>query len=454
MPRKLQIAVFLCDDSYYRNYLQTGALDQLKQDADLSFFVGSSLAPEFLETLDNPTVMPNDTLRETAHRDLLDILMFRHAYMSSSFKYRVFRTLGVNLFSARDGGASRMIAEVVRKQPRKTRSKSDRRTARLRIIAKFGAWVQAKQEALRKNNPLRQMLRKASPDLILCPSSAYDPQILDAINAANELGIQSLLLIDNWDNASSKSIFWGRPSAVACWGAQSVEHVHRIQGITENVHAIGTPRFEVYRDLSQSAGSYVLFLGTALVFDEARVLEELNKAFSEGQFPEHVKKIIYRPHPMRQTKFSPDLSHLEYVSLDDNLSDFDWTGRAGSRRFPDLDQYGPVLAGAALVVGGYTSMMIEAALCGKPVLAMAHVEEGSDRSPHLVEALYEHFAGTEDIEGFTVCRDLTALSDDIKTALARQPSLGDPALQHIISFTETPYSHRLGNLVRAITKET
>ncbi len=463
MSSKPKILIHFCHNLFVRNYLQTGVLDVLKETFELCFTVSASVDAKYCAALGQPRVLETEAERAQAHRDLLDILMFRHSPFSTSFKYRVFRMNGINLFSATDGTAAKLVSEVVQQKKfenaRSSARLSDkqrnakRRINKLRAVSKFGPLVEARKNSLRRTNPMREEIAAERADVVVCPSSAYDPQILDAINAATDLGIPSLLLIDNWDNASSKSIFWARPDYVACWGPQSIEHVKRIQGISDNVFGIGTPRFEVYRDLPPSPGSYVLFLGTALLFDEAKVLEELNKLFEQGVFPDHVKSIFYRPHPMRQETFTPNLSDLKHVELDNSLSEFDWTKGIQSRRFPDLDQYGPTLSGASLVICGYTSMMIEALLCHKPVLALAHAEPGNEQSPHLVEALYEHFKGTEEINGVTVCRDLTALRNDIETALDTSARLQDPALQHIISFTDTPFPKRLEGLIHHIMQE-
>ncbi|MBM7070041.1 hypothetical protein [Actibacterium sp. 188UL27-1] len=465
MRRRQKIAVFLCSDMFYRNYVTTGVLTPLTDNFDVTFIVSPELFEMRRAELEqavcssghNVRVLNFDPIRLQQHKDLLDILMFHHADLSTSFKYRVLRNLGVNLFLSQDGKAGQLVSDAIRsqryKQPKRSRRKRWR-TARLRFISRFKTWVSARKKTLRRDNPVGAHLAEEKPDLIICPSSAYDPEILDAINAANEMAIPSLLLVDNWDNASSKSIFWARPTHLGCWGSQSVEHVHRIQGIAKNVHALGTPRFEVYRDMPEIEQSYVLFLGTAIGSDEISVLECLDQLFAEGVFPANVEKIIYRPHPFRRMKAAPDVTKLAHVQFDDSLGEREWTGRTSTRQFPELDQYPKVLAGAALVVSGYTSMMIEALLCKKPVLALAHEEEGSQLSPHLVEALYEHFDGTERIEGVTVCRDLTALRQDITKALTTCPRLDDPALQHIVSFTDTPYAERLSALVHAIIQET
>ena len=117
------------------------------------------------------------------------------------------------------------------------------------------------------NRSLLERIRQVQPDIVIFPNSAYDPMGLDLIQISKENGFRTLFLVDNWDNLSSKSVFWQLPDFLAVWGEQSKLHAINIHEMpAERVFIIGTPRFQKYYDIefvkdrSPFNFSYILFL--------------------------------------------------------------------------------------------------------------------------------------------------------------------------------------------------
>ena len=167
------------------------------------------------------------------------------------------------------------------------------------------------------NSTLNNFVKKISPDIILVPSQAQCSMDNDLIKICNQLNIKSIFLIDNWDNLSDKSLMWNKPDLIGVWGEQSRQHAIKIQKFQEEkVINIGTPRFENYfkeRNNYQKSFfdfDYILFLGTALEFDEIKILKIIDNFIIKNKSKIPKTKIIYRPHPWRMGTDKIELNQI------------------------------------------------------------------------------------------------------------------------------------------------
>ena len=74
-------------------------------------------------------------------------------------------------------------------------------------------------------------------------------------------------IIDNWDNLSSKMIFFEKPEKIFVWGEQTKKHAQNIHSISsERIFKIGSARYENFfqsRDINLKnffSYRYILFL--------------------------------------------------------------------------------------------------------------------------------------------------------------------------------------------------
>lgn len=430
---KPNVAFLIDSPIFKRNYIDSGVIDLIEKKATLTFLVRDGVDIDFVDRFGSEVRIIKYTQtksRNLLHLTLLDLLMFKNSHKSISFQYRIFRIYGASNITLRlKKRAKGFIINLARYIPGLVRG--------VKYILNF-------------NNPFDKIFIDNSFDLIMCPSSAYDPGVIDCISQSRKRRFKTLLLVDNWDNASSKSIFWEMPDAVCCWGKQSERHFLEIQGFGGRKFSIGTPRFDMYlkKDELFIKRGYLLFLGTALPFDELAVLVLLDRLLAEGKLPASVKRIIYRPHPWRHSKKLPEIQFLSNVVLDPQLAQLDWNKSSINRGLPNLEYYPKLLRESELIVGGYTSMLIEGLICDKPVIGLSHIEDFNPTSPHLVASSYEHFKGLDAVEGFFDCSSLLSIEKTIKKALNFQFTANlDLPLREIIYFDELPYAERLEKVV-------
>ena len=320
---------------------------------------------------------------------------------------------------------------------------------------------------------LHTLIKRLRPDLVIAPSGGFDTLVWDGLRSAQALGIPTLMLIQNWDNLSSKGLFPVRPDYLGVWGEQSVEHARRIHGFEpERVATLGAPSFEGYfRHRPGSTDSpfpfrYVLFAGCFAPFDERAALRRLDRAIDAAELD---VTVVYRPHPHRMPRAKPDFideDDFAHVVLDPQMRDHyavsiaEQGGSASPKRrrmkpqMPALDYYPALLEHAELVVCPLSTMIVEAALFERPVIVVAY-DDGVHRNSPAAVVDYEHFEGVDRVEGFHVARRPEQL-DEAVVRLVRgdappAPPLRDQ-LRWWLHFDERSYGERLGDWVEVIAR--
>ncbi|HEV8012848.1 MAG TPA: hypothetical protein VGP34_02085, partial [Pontimonas sp.] len=166
--------------------------------------------------------------------------------------------------------------------------------------------------------------------------------------------------------------------------------------------------------------------------------------------PEDIR-IVYRPHPWQQprrceARFDP--RQLRYTTLDPQMAELfpegAWPKHSNNAIQPDLDYYPQLLTGAQFVIGPLTTMLLEAALCLRPVIGLGY---GDGLHFNTARRYFTHFDDTEKIPGFFLCEDPENLGSLVTHALSHPPitpAESDPITQYFVihSSTET-YEERL-----------
>lgn len=461
--RDLKILIAINADIYVRNYLRTNALDELLKNHDCDFIANSSISLR-QEVEQIPTFRgfyANDARTDGAHKLLFNLMMWKNRKKSRTFLFRWMRNSQWPSFSAEDTWYSR-----TNKFLRWALSASLNPNGLLiPILANplfFGSATWLLKRTLLINPTIEQLVRGQRYDLIVFPSAAYDSPTIDLIRLGKKLNYPTLCLIDNWDNLTSKTVFWIRPDFLGVWGEQSAQHAIEIHSFRpERVFAIGTPRFDVYlsqrpttRNPSPYPFPYVLFAGSAMPFDEIRALQEIESAITGPPGFDTALKIVYRPHPWRQKHNSEttfDNSKLERTVIDNQISrarDSESDGDSAGSFQPDLDYYPGLLRNALVVIGPLTTMLFEAALCMRPVIALSY---NDGLNAHTSRRYFKHFDGTEKIPGFTFCNQMGDLSPLLSEQLTAPPIGEEESLAATSFFLQRPVGSYGAELLKLVS---
>lgn len=437
--KKKKILIYIDDDLYIRNYFTYGSFDL--PDYELAIYANRNVTQKHVLHFQDGfkgylTEHPKRTKLRTLQSSF-QMMKFLEKSKSFQFRFKRYSFLGQLFF----------------------------RIFSLPIISQFTRLYI--HFSLLKNKEAEELLEKEKPDLIIVPSQVVGSISSDILETAKIMQIPSLFLIDGWDNISSKTVFSILPDYLAVWGEQSVKHAVEIQNFPKKkVFTIGTPRFESYCDSNKSVEkiydfSYVVFTGCAIPFDEISVLKILDYSLSKHNIKN--VKIIYRPHPWRQTRKCFDYFIQEdftNVIMDKQISDYYYASKilGNVNAFqPTLEYYPKLLNNCLFVISPLTTMIIEAAIVNKRVLTLAYDDGCHFTNPSNALKNYEHFKGIEGISAFNFCYDINNISEMFigmvqeasKKSEKKKKSYQDE-VKHIIQSYNSSYSQRLKDIIKKI----
>jgi hypothetical protein len=419
---KKKITLILVRKLFIRSYLQSGIVDRLSKEFDLTIVCTDDLVSYFDKYNITLKISQDYLYRRYLHQLLFDLHLFKYRNLSVSFDFRIDR-----LF--RNYKPQENFKNAIKKFRNFIYSNYILQDILIYFIKTF----------LNFEFLIDKNLKNKESNIILLPSSAYDSVIMDAIIVNKKLASKSFLLIDNWDNLSSKSIFWKQPDFVSVWGPQSAEHASNIQKFRDaKILELGCPRFDIYSSDTFDIfprNNYVLFLGTTVYFREEEVLRVISKFINnEYESLNCQNLIIYRPHPAR---LGPtDISNLPgNVVVDSGVP-------LNSGEFPSLSDYPNLIRNAKFCIGGYTSMLIETVINNKKYFALRHAE-GHLTSPDVVAERYEHFKGVDNMKNVYPIYDLEELNITVKRGLT-EPTNSVADYDYILNFSkEKTFCERL-----------
>jgi hypothetical protein len=435
--------IFIRGARYYRDFVSAGAFEAIEDD-DTYYVSGTGSVsklfdghPRHVASLEMPK------WRGGAYAEARKLLL-------TSYRFRS-RTARVKLNQL-------PLAERTR---RKLAAAPGLRQWRIRnALRTTGLWPE-----------LHTTIEQLRPDIVIAPSSGIDMQIFDAIRSARALGIPSLALLFNWDNLSSKAAFVVPPDYMGVIGHQSAQHARQIHRIPpERVRVLGSPYIDHhFRHDPGSTESpfpfrYVLFAGCYQPFDELTAIEGLERTIEDEGLE---LKVVYLPHRWRLRRKRPDFvdeSRFKHVVLEPRISRpylDSWERDRGEAYqasktmdmdFLPLDYYPALLENAEFVVCPLSTMMLEAAIFRRRVIAIAYHDGLHPTSPG-VAINYLHYDGVDRVENFEVCREMSDLGPLFtKLARDRRPAKRPPKEQMDwwIYHDERPFGERLAEFVAEI----
>jgi len=492
MPK---IAVIISRNEYVRNYLDSGAFQEVLSDNEVTLFLSPqlSITPAQKVGFSGVNFLPNLAKPNTGQL-IFDLYMIRYRNRSSSFRYRIKRIfppiywqLNYLIKHRKSAFASNKIPTSVQGHEFSFSSRIKKRLKRMNsrkilvFLQLLIALLKGKSKKLLYfglgskflfRQSIRILRHKTRRDLesldifrdysaVIIPSSAYEYHSSLIILNAKNTNTKTILLVDNWDNLSSKSILWEKPDVVACWGEQSKEHAVEIQKMPKHsVIPIGTPRIDPYFGLRQNEMQskfnfrYILFLGSSVPYDEAGFLKKLDFEVSSNPEIYQNVKIIYRPHPLRGGWEAADISNLSLTILDPDLEEAYLSGAirwSTNTKLPPLDNYAPLLANSEMVVSGLTSMIFEASIFGKYCCGLAFDEKWNLTNPKRLLEEYLHFHGIENLPNLDLFSEQDIALEKIRHFFLFGKKLDqkeiDDNLQFFLYHNDTSYAVRLRNLL-------
>lgn len=341
------------------------------------------------------------------------------------------------------------------------------------IFQIFRAWSQERIDA-RPYLDLDNLLDRECPEVLIHPSVLAGVYINDLVVASRARNIPLVVIMNSWDNPSTKRAMSGLPDWLLVWGPQTRAHAAKYLGMSEQrVVSFGAAQFDLYRNPPRidrnefcrrhdidPAARVLLYAGSSKGTDEFSQLCVLDDAIDRGDLGHAV--VVYRPHPWGDGGKGGNriVDHdWRNVRIEQTMRGYLERTKEGNQgiTIPDYRDTHDLLSSVDALVSPLSTIIIEGALHGKPVLCFLPDED--DKASHFAFALpLTHFDDFFAEPSFLIARGECSLVPAVRSLLDK---VGDTdfgqalrvACEHFVSTFDRAYDERLVEFIENVVAQ-
>ncbi len=439
-----RLSIVIAAEHHVRNFMSSHVFEL--QGYEVKYFVLDTVyhsTKSFFDNCKHVVLFSRNETQVPAHKKLFTVTTYRFQRLSSSFTLRIKRKFEYKRINKWSLHHALYWFKVYIKNLLPLQILGNR------IVYPY--YFKHMEPKLTVSKELHQLISDFKPELIIMVSSAHGTVDNDIPRIARELGVPSLSLIDNWDNLSSKSKMWFLPDYVGVLGPQSKSHACKVQGFKEDqVFTLGTPRFDTYRSHSGVKPykfRYAVFCGCAVQFMETEALKILDEEIESNPNLYQGLKIIYRPHPWRhKRKLDDEFDSKKYKNVILDLQMKKDKIEENKAFLPELDYYPNLLKNAEFIISPLSTMVLEAAICEKLILAIAYKDKYHITSPHNLLKYCKHLSDIDTLDLLTICHDKKFFAEDFRKVYKQSTDKTHQSSENIsyfVTFDEKNYKSHL-----------
>ena len=227
-----RILIFIEVDVVVRHFVFSGAFNKLAETFDVTF-VYPEKGNKRMQNVDLGKIdLPGDKIR----------LPIPNA------RYRVWKWLYLlHQVSAKKGEQSKAIRALHLRNlgPKAALLFS---CLALPVVSKLVEWLFRAWLKLNQNHEMVQLLTDRKPNLIIHPCVLEGSYINDLTYYSKALNIPLAVIMNSWDNPSTKRSMVGYPDWLLVWGEQTRRHALEFIGMPEQrVLSFGAAQFDIFR---------------------------------------------------------------------------------------------------------------------------------------------------------------------------------------------------------------
>jgi hypothetical protein len=326
----------------------------------------------------------------------------------------------------------------------------------------FRWWTKRRLEQL--PSAMTDLVRRLAPDILIHPTVFDGYFINDFVLVGRKLGIPTIAVMNSWDNPSTKRAVVDRPDWVLVWGPQTKAHAVQYMGMRpEQVVEFGAAQFDVYAGPPRvsreefcrlhgidPAKILLLYAGSSKGADEYQHLSMLSEAIASGELGNVA--VLYRPHPWGDGGYRGERildAPLPHVVVERSMYAYLENVRAGKRsiHLADYADTHDVLSAIDVLISPLSTIILEAALHGKPVMCLM-AERRDPHSSFKLQADLVHFHDLYRSPAVLVTRGEEQLIADTRTLLARAGDADfDRTLRTACRHFVTPFDRRFADRI-------
>lgn len=443
---KKRIGLFIGSDFHARSIVESGVLDALIIDYEVVVLTSIKTRVNQLARFSELNCVEFEVSRKVnkLFSQYLTLGTARYMNRSNSFRFRIKRYVLGDYYESRNALAKFIWA-----------SKSFLKALRvlMRILIGKSLFFRYQERAyfkeLTKQFNLSE-LQSLNFNILISWSQNAEPSAIASILLGKKIKVPSMVVVDNWDNLSSKSIFPLEPNALICFGQQSVDFARSIQKFNEcKIYPIGSARFEIYRGVIEGCEKkeprQILYAGSSIAAEDLEILELFENYYSTNNVDINFK---YRRHPYPQgPELNLDDLHLKFPKL------FKPGQVLPSRALESLEQTKEELRTTKILVAMPTTFLLEGVLCKIPTILISFKSKKIRTSSRTMIEELEHLKGIENIHNISLVKNSNELFATLTTLSASSNLVQDNSeLNHFVNWESKSFTQKFIEAIEEIVK--
>jgi hypothetical protein len=292
-----------------------------------------------------------------------------------------------------------------------------------------------RKNQMTRNQQIIELLEEF--DYLIIQGIGTEQYIEIIINSMKGTKTKTILIIDNWDNLTSKGSYIVNPDIITVMGQDDIKNAISVHNFSSNqVWPIGLPKFEQVKKIKSMKTNKILiyYIGFSVPHDEVEIINRLYLAI-KNNFPYNEFTFTYRPHPLQLARY-----HKKAINRD-VLVEIE-----SRKQLPNLDQtYGKILGEASLIIGPPTTLILEAALINKHILIDLTKDKLYKTSSGRAAKKYKHIKDLEKMMPEICCKNAKILEQKMLHLIKSNfPQIEcNENLSNLITFDDTKYVDKL-----------
>ena len=318
---------------------------------------------------------------------------------------------------------------------------------------------------------MRELIKNNKYDILINPGIPNGVYINDLLKEAKKKNIPFIFIMNSWDNPLSGKIRSGTPDLFLAWGPQTVDFAKRYMKLPEEkVISFGAAQFDIYRkkpkfnrsqffennnlDLSKKI---ILYAGGSLGTNEYEHLKLLEEEIEKGNYKDVT--VLYRPHPWGGGGNQGERIIQEkwkHIKIENTMKRYmeSIKNKGYHLTFPDYSDTHAVLTYCDCVISPLSTILIEAAIHGKPLMCFLPLEDIEAKHFQAVYSL-PHFREFQEEKEVVLAKNREELKAKVKIMFKQ---IEDKSFskrmkimsQKYVSKFKTSYSQRILDLVEDV----
>ena len=451
MTTKKRIAVLLINRQFIRSWIDTGLIQKIASSGqfEITVFAPQDVydkipSSEVFEIENLGTVVVSKT---TVHTIAMGLVNNRK--LSETFDWKIKRLfLPQTYMFPKTGSALFRFKWLIRSIRQVIGNTIDNRMTVVYLFKPAQLLIKLYLRFLYERLELPAKIMDFQPEWLILPSASAHGVINDCVVGAKDLGIKTILAIDNWDHLTGKSTYPTKPDYFTVMGRRCVEHAVSIHNCDPAmVLPYGLPRFDIYREIehtckvkNQSATIKILYCGFAMAHSEKKVVDSLANYFDLKYGPDLIQ-IHYRPHPgpsPRNDKYeiqNPNVVTTQYEDLERTA-------------MPEMDfEFINELLSSTIIVGAPTTLMVEAMLMKRPVVLDLTKDEYHRTSSGIISTKFTHIFDVVEINSIPRGSKISELIEAIEIEIVKKSDCIHYPIDHLFDISPPLYSDQLISLI-------